>query len=113
MNDFELSLIYDRLDEAVENGDITEGKFVEAGKYILGNIRFGGTFHDNNKIVKRIYKDSDAENINVYASCGACVKVEKITKTGCSTISFDAKECQTLFYWNDMLKPLKEKEIYN
>lgn len=93
--------------------DITARTFVEAGEYKLGKIRFGGTFHENGKIVKRIYKEADAKNINVFARCDDCVKVEKIEKAGYSTIKFDEKECQTLFYWTDDLRPLKEKEVYN
>lgn len=93
--------------------DVTTSKFAEGGKYKLGKIRFGGTFHNNGKIEKRIYKEADSENINVYACCDDCVRMENITKEGCTVISFDAKECQTLFYWTEDLRPLKEKEIYN
>ena len=94
-----------------ENRGIIEN-FIEAGQLKLGKIRFGGTFHKDNKIIKRICKESDSEDIYVFAKCDDCVKVERITKSDVSKISFDFKECQTLYFWNDQLKPLKEKEIY-
>ena len=37
MNDFELSLIYDRLDEAVESGEITEEEAREEWYYWAGD----------------------------------------------------------------------------
>jgi len=93
--------------------DMDTEKFIEAGNYPIGKIRFGGTFHQNNKIIKRIYNESEQEPIFVYADCGECIKSKKITETGISKISFDEKATQTLFYWDENMKPLKEKEVYN
>lgn len=92
--------------------DMETNRFTSAGKYNLGKIRFGGTFHEGGKITKRIYKEDDADKICVYAHCTDCVKSQEIQKSGISTISFDAKDCQTLFYWDSNLKPLIPKEVY-
>lgn len=92
--------------------DRGKGYFVEAGTYKLGKTRFGGTFHKNGKINKMIYKDKDAEDVYVFADCGGCKQLKKITKEGVTKISFDEKEVQTLFYWNENMKPLSKKEVY-
>lgn len=93
--------------------DMTTREFIEAGNYNLGKIRFGGTFHNDNKIIKRLYKESGAEDVCIYVDYGDCIQMEKVTKLGFSKISFDIKDSQTFFYWNDKMKPLKEKEVYS
>ena len=92
--------------------NIESNEFVEAGQYSLGKIRFGGTFHKDNKIIKRICKEQSAEDVCILADCGDCVEMQVVTDSGVSKISFDSKDCQTLYYWNSHMKPLKEKEIY-
>ena len=93
--------------------DMSTRNFVKAGDFVLGKIRFGGTFHKDGKIIKRICKEDDAEDIYVLANCNDCAQIQKITKSDVSKISFDFKECQELYFWNKYMKPLKAKEVYD
>ena len=93
--------------------DTVNKKFIEGGSLLLGKIRFGGTFHQDSSIIKRIYKEENADEIWVFADDADCVQMEKITQAGMSKISFDSADCQTLYFWNDNLMPLKSKEVYN
>ncbi len=92
--------------------DPYKAPFAKVGEIKLGKIRFGGTFHQNNKIIRRIYKEEDSKDICVYAACGDCVKFDKITGSGVKHIEFDAKDHQEIFFWDEDFRPLKEKEVY-
>ncbi len=104
------TLVYYKFDNYENDPD--KESFAAEESIKLGNIRFGGTFHKDNKVIKRMYKEDDARDICVYASCGDCVKFEKLTGSGVKHVEFDAKECQELFFWDDEFRPLKEKEVY-
>lgn len=93
--------------------DREDGQFVEAGELKLGKIRFGGTFHKDDKIIKRICKEDDAEEFYILANCNDCLQLKKITDSDVSKISFDFKECQELYFWNKYMSPLKAKEVYD
>lgn len=92
--------------------DLETDEFIEGGSVLLGKIRFGGTFHKGNSIEKRIYREENADEMWIFADCPDCTQLKKIKNPGMSKISFDCKDCQTIYFWNSNMKPLKSKEVY-
>lgn len=92
--------------------DRTEENFVKWGEKVLGPVRFGGTTYENNKIVRRLYKEPGTEDICIFADCGEYVDMKQVTEPGFSKAEFDAHKCKAIFFWDNQLTPLKGKEIY-
>jgi len=89
---------------------LSTGTFTEGGSVNLGKIRYGKPRHEKGKIVTRVYKETD-EPIFIYSSGAKKTQVKKISKKGISSISFDPQNNQNVFYWNEFMQPLKEKEV--
>ena len=93
--------------------DLESGQIVEGGSLLLGKIRFGGTFHNGNSVIKRIYREENADEMWIFADCPDCTQMKKIKTSGISKVSFECKDCQTIYFWDNNMKPLKSKEVYS
>ncbi len=84
-----------------------------AGKIHLGDVKIAAPCIKDDKVVAKVFKEASDEDIQVFSFGKNGCHVETISDEGVTTVSFDAEETQTLFFWDSNMKPLKEKEVIN
>lgn len=84
--------------------------FKKDGEKKLSTIRFGSPRYENGSIIVRVYKE-DSNPITVY-SYGETVDMCNVLNKGLAKIRFNAEDEQTIFFWNNRMQPLTEKQIH-
>lgn len=99
-------LVYDIL--YLADGD--KAKIKEGGRIVLEKVRVMDPYIEDGKLIAKLYR-KDATPMTIFAVGNGIVQSKKIEESGYITIDFDASEEQTLFFWDENLKPLRDKDI--
>lgn len=75
----------------------------------LGDVRIGETYFDGSKTVTKVFAENDAV-LNVFASDGEGFGAVRCGE-GVSNVIMEHGGAPTLFFWNEQLKPYREKLI--
>lgn len=94
---------------SVGDGGILE--FVKGGELLLGDVKIGETYFDANTAVTRVYTENDAV-LNVFAADGEDFDVV-MCGAGVNEVRMDCNDTLTMFFWNELLKPYREKLVIN
>lgn len=84
--------------------------FYDAGSIPLGEVSFGTPSFEGEKLVTRVYKEDDTPMMILSFGSSGC-QMEEITADGVSTVTFDAEDTQTIFFWDEEMHPLREKMV--
>jgi len=87
--------------------DIETGTFVTESIH-LENICYSHPYIENGKIIAKVYKDTD-EPTKIFSSCNGCFGYTSVESSGLSVVEFDASDDAYLYFWDENLKPLREK----
>lgn len=99
-------LVYDIIYLTEEkNTEIKEG-----GRITLENIRVMDSYIENGKLITKMYK-KDLTPMKIYMFGDNEIQSKIINESGNLTIEFDASGERTLFFWDENLKPLRDKEV--
>lgn len=103
------TLVYSK--GGVRRGDdgILYLNIVEGGTVVLEKYRFAEPYADNGKILAKIYNATD-DAIFVFSRTDDKCEVSKVSGKGYFTVKFDAADNQAVYYWDSLLRPLRDKE---
>ena len=85
---------------------------VKSASVLLSDARIGKPVIENGKIKIYIYKEN-TEPLNILRSLSDKTELQKLEKCGMSKIYFDNASSAELFYWDNKMHPLRDKEILN
>ncbi len=83
------------------------GRIYDAGSIKLDAVRYAAPYVKNGKVVAKVCK-ADDEPMKIFSFGGDGCQLADVTTDGVTTVTFDAKEGQKLFFWTEHLKPLRE-----
>lgn len=94
-------LVYDKY-------DFDQSDIVKAGSFFLGNVRYSTPYISDNKLITKVYKDDD-EPMKIFNFGLSGCQMATIDHSGYTTVEFDAEDEQNIFFWDENLKPLRDK----
>jgi len=79
----------------------------DAGSIQLDAVRYAKPYVKDGKVVAKVCK-ADDEPMKIFSFGGNSCQLADVITDGVTTVTFDAKEGQTLFFWTEQLRPLRE-----